>query len=169
MIEWMEAARVDRGDFTQAMEDYCLEELKYKADIYKKTGIITLFHGDVVKSDATISPELQEALKTAAVPLENIPDHKKFGPGSRHLVHNPVDPSLYPLVYGVSRIVTGEKLDLMTGISMSGAGDTVPVPSINEAGPIYYPIHTLEPSALAFSRNFQWLPCEVDVSGETPR
>jgi hypothetical protein len=152
------------------MVDYCLEELKYKANEYKKTGIIRVFHGDVVKSDSVISQDLQEVLKKAVAPLENVPENMKdWHPGSNNIVLDLVHPSLYPLIYGRSRIVAGETLDLRTGISMSGAGEIVPTPRKKEAGVIYTSYDRNEGPTRAFSCKFQWLPCEIDLSGECPR
>lgn len=128
------------ADFSVAMADYCLEELKYKADVFNKTGCVSLYHGDVVKSDVAIPKDLQEALKTAVAPLENIPDHMKdWHPDSNEVVLGLVHPSLYPLIYGPSRIVTSQKLDLHTCLSMSGTEKIVPIPKKEEAGIGYIP------------------------------
>ncbi len=144
------------------MINYCLEELKHKAEVYKKTGCINLFHGDVVKSDVVIPNHLQAALKVAVAPLENFPtfSEKDWHPESDEKVLDIVHPSLFPLVYGTSRIVVDEKkpLDRETGLRMSGAGEIVPVPAKEEQGRAFY--------GAAFSRKFQWLPCDVDISGD---
>ncbi|KAF9449677.1 hypothetical protein P691DRAFT_812021 [Macrolepiota fuliginosa MF-IS2] len=167
--KWRAEVMEQNDDFTVTMFDYCLEELKYKAEIYGETGCINLFHGDVVKSDSAIPKDLQEALKVAVAPLENVPDQAKdWHPGSDGMVLDLVHPSLYPLVYGLSRIVTSEKLDLRTCLSMSGTGEIAPVPTEEEARFEYTRRHSSE-RVLAFSRKFQWLPCDVDISGDTPK
>ncbi|KXN81965.1 hypothetical protein AN958_03373 [Leucoagaricus sp. SymC.cos] len=167
--KWREEIKQQNNDFTDKMVDYCLEELKYKAEVYKKTGVVSLFHGDVVKSDAAIPNDLQAALKAAVVPLENVPDDKKdWHPGSDDMVLDLVHPSLYPLIYGLSRIITREKLDLAAGISSSGTGDIIPVPGQGETGCNYRIDRWDRNITAAFSRRYQWLPCDVDIAEDTP-
>ena len=58
-------------------------------------------HGDVVKSDIVILPELQASLHAAVVPLENLPDHlKNWHPAPDNIVLDLTHPSLFLLVYG---------------------------------------------------------------------
>lgn len=58
----------------------------------------------VVKSDNVIDSELIGALKVACAPLEKV-SNKDWHPGSDKKVLNLVDPSLFPLVYGRSRVM----------------------------------------------------------------
>lgn len=149
------------------MIDYCLEELKYKAELYKETGWISLFHGDVVKSDIAIPKDLKEALKAAVAPLENIPEKvKDWHPESDEMVLDLVHPSLFPLVYGSSHIFTSRKLNLQTCMITPGTGEIVPVPEYrgDDLSEYYSDDYTTP-----FSRRFQWLPCDVDVSSNTPK
>ena len=67
-----------------------------------------MFDGDVVKSDSAIPTSLKEALQVAAVELEDVPDaHQDWHPGSvcRRTVLDLVHPSLFPVVFGVTRIL----------------------------------------------------------------
>lgn len=93
-------------DFTDQMASYCIDELKYKAEIYRDVGFTRIFNGDVIKSDSAIPTELQSSLKSAVAPLEDVPNHKQdWHPGSDEQVLDLVHPSLFPLVYGLSRIL----------------------------------------------------------------
>jgi len=49
-------------DITEKMVDWCIAELRYKATEFKKTGVITVLYGDVVKSDSAVPTSLKEAL-----------------------------------------------------------------------------------------------------------
>ncbi len=157
----------EKLDFTNEMAEYCVEELKYKAELYKSSGLISLFHGDVVKSDNVVPSDLQEALKAAVAPLEDIPEHiKDWHPGSDGKVLDLVHPSLYPLVYGLSRIVTGGVLDVKSGIARCCEGEILPTPTIEPSHSGPYDDWARNES---YSNKFQWLPCDVDISGDTPR
>lgn len=58
----------------------------------------------MIKSDTAVSSELKAALRTAAAPLEDIPDRlKDWRPGSNGKVLDLVHPSLFPLLYGRSK------------------------------------------------------------------
>ncbi len=155
-------------DFTHEMAEYCVEELKYKAELYKSSGCISLFHGDVVKSD-NVPTDLQDMLKAAVAPLEDVPEHRKdWHPGSDGRVLDLVHPSLFPLVYGLSRIVTDSVLDVHSGITKCCEGEILPTPTIEpspERGSDEYDW----PRDESYSDKFQWLPCDVDISGDTPR
>ena len=131
--------------------DYAFEELKCKAKLFKKTGAVTSYDGDVVKSDTAVPESLKLALRKTVVPLENVPDDQKdWHPGSNGLLLDLVHPSLFPLVTGVSRVVIDETLGVDEGIAKAGKGETVPG-----------------------NFDYQWLPCEVkfrpanDGSGNT--
>ncbi|KIJ98223.1 hypothetical protein K443DRAFT_9336 [Laccaria amethystina LaAM-08-1] len=61
---------------------------------------------DVVKSDSAIPPDLQAALKAAVDTLEDVPHGlKDWHPGSDDLVLDLGHPSLFPLVYGRSKVL----------------------------------------------------------------
>lgn len=65
------------------MVDYCIAELRWRTQLFKKHGFVVAFEGDVVKSDSAISPKLKDELKAAVMSLENVPDkYKDWHPGS---------------------------------------------------------------------------------------
>jgi hypothetical protein len=88
-------------DVTQKMVDWVIDELRYKSKIFKKTGAVSIFNRDVVKSDLAIPQGIRESLKVAVRKLENIPEvFKDYHPGSDRKVLDLVHPSLFPLIYG---------------------------------------------------------------------
>ncbi len=160
---------IETTEFTPAMAEYCIGELKYQAELYQTTGAVSIFHGDVVKADNCIPIDLKNALRAAVAVLEDIPQRKKdWHPGSDETVLDLVHPSLYPLTYGLTRILPDGIVDLETCITKSGHGETIPVPPEIETVPTYQGCLRDSPQRL-YSNKFQWLPCDVDISGEASR
>ncbi|GLB36554.1 putative protein of unknown function (DUF4246) [Lyophyllum shimeji] len=159
---------------SEKMVDWCIAELRYKTKTFERIGAINVYDGDVVKSDKAIPESLKEALKIAAARLERVPEKAKdWHPESDEKVLDLVHPSLFPLVYGLSRILPDSRVGLDDCIRMTGQGVTIPVPPENECylhgppqsrGPSYYHYDD-ESFAKPFSSMFQWLPCDVDISG----
>ncbi|TFK62408.1 hypothetical protein BDN72DRAFT_932523 [Pluteus cervinus] len=144
-------------DITEKMVDYCIAELRYKAELLPQYNAISIFHGDVVKSDTIVPESLRLALIDAAKPLEDVPaKYQDWHPRSDGKVLDLVHPSLFPLVYGRSRVLSHGKATLDDCIERCGQGEVVPIP----AEPTYIDTQVHKP----FSCNFQWLPCEVDIS-----
>ncbi|CZR51823.1 uncharacterized protein PAC_01700 [Phialocephala subalpina] len=168
----VEAMATEGRDVSQKMVDWIIEELRYKAGIFKETGTISVYNGDVVKSDVAVPESLKLQLREQVLKLENIPEkYKDWHPGSNGQVLDIVHPSLFPLVYGQSRVVEDELIELKDCIESSGKGKVVPSPKDEElSGPQVrqYIFRNFRPgeSPNPYSRNFQWLPCEVDISNE---
>jgi hypothetical protein len=101
VAKWQAEALSGSGrDITEAMVKWCIEELRFKVPDFLKTGSISVYNGDVVKSDSAIPLELKEELKNAAAPLEQVPEWQKdWHPESDEKVLDLVHPSLFPLVY----------------------------------------------------------------------
>ncbi|KAJ2911614.1 hypothetical protein MD484_g8801, partial [Candolleomyces efflorescens] len=152
------------SEMTEQMFNYCISELHHRAKEFPSSprGAIRVFNGDVCKSDTAVSNETKLALQKAVKVLEDVPESQKdWHPGSDGKVLDLVHPSLFPLVYGVSKIlpVGAPVTTLEDCIKRCGEGNIIPVQD--------------ESSRLsdedAWSDKFQWLPCEVDISGEKPR
>lgn len=140
-----------------------IQELREKAKLYEATGIIPVMDHAIaaVKSDSAISSELQAELKRAAAPLEDVPEHEKdWHPRSDNKVLDLVHPSLWPLVYGRSRILPEETLTLENCFNACGAGIVIPKPSQKDLEVI----NSGQFNGLV-SPHYQWLPCEVDIQG----
>jgi hypothetical protein len=150
---------------TEKMVDWCFAELQFKAKIFQENGgLVSVYNGDVVKSDSAIPPELQAALKAAVDPLEDVPDRlKDWHPGSDDLVLDLVHPSLFPLVYGRSKVLKEGTTNLDDCIERCGEGETLPVRSDDSTlGRVRVEGDILNINL--YSNKFQWLPCEVDIS-----
>ncbi|TFK62410.1 hypothetical protein BDN72DRAFT_827517 [Pluteus cervinus] len=155
-----EALNTPGVDFTERMFDWCIAELQYKAGKLQETGAIVVFNGDVVKSDTIVPEYLRLPLVDAVKPLEDVPaNFQDWHPGSDDKVLDLVHPSLYPLVYGHSRILPYDTTALGDCVSRSGEGETILDPDSNGGSRRYDP----------YSNRFQWLPCEVDLSSGPPR
>ncbi|MCJ1467440.1 hypothetical protein MMC07_006065 [Pseudocyphellaria aurata] len=146
--------RVEISMITDKVVDWCFAELKYKAELLKKIGCVESLDG-IFKSDTVISNDLREALIEAVAPLENVPASvKDWHPWSRNQVLDLVHPSMYPLVYGQSKIVVDRLLDLNECISRCGDGETLGLSNVPIDDNLEFP---------AWSRKFQWLPSEFEV------
>jgi hypothetical protein len=115
-------------DVSQKMVDWVIEELRYKAKIFKEIGAVSVYNRDVVKSDIAISDNVKQS--AAVRPLEEIPEvYKDYHPGSDGKVLDLVHPSLLPPIYGKSRVLDGELIRLDDCVESCGKGVIVPIPS----------------------------------------
>ncbi|KAK2735679.1 hypothetical protein FQN55_002041 [Onygenales sp. PD_40] len=138
--------------FSSKMADFVIDELQYRAERFCQTGWINPYHGDVVHSDSFVSNEVKHALRTAVSALENIPEPQKdWHPRSENLVLDLVHPSLFPLIYGRTRVLRGTLVSLDDCLEQCGEGGVIPVPKASG----YH--------RLSYSTKFQWLPCDVEL------
>ncbi|KAL7622746.1 hypothetical protein AAE478_006424 [Parahypoxylon ruwenzoriense] len=162
IAEWREEASSGQpqnldldGDvfFSSDMFEYCIKELRDKAEKAKKTGIVNIFDAEVgvAKSDTIISPPLADALKAGVRGLEDVPDIlKDWQPGSDKKVLDLLHPSLFPLVHGKTRVLPRGKVPLENCASFIGKGQaTHPW----EQRPLRRP---------AMRREDQWLPSDIE-------
>ena len=121
----------------------------------------------VIMSDNAVSSDLKAALRAAATPLEQIPDKlKDWHPGSDGKVLNLVHPSLFPLVYGRSRILPSGVVGLRDCVNYIGKGEVTTTPDDSQIDVVEGFCHwELMASARFWSKDFQWLPCDVIFVG----
>ncbi|KAG5747133.1 hypothetical protein H9Q70_010189 [Fusarium xylarioides] len=147
------------GDFTTAMADAYIEEMKLKASIYQQANLLPVYDytAAIVKSDHLIPDDLWQALKHGVKVLEDVPAAvKDWHPGSDRKVLNLVHPSMYPLVYGRSRILHERRIGLAEALGNCGQGLIIEKPSDKSIhGELWH----------CTSTSFQWLPCDVSVDG----
>ncbi|EQB45621.1 hypothetical protein CGLO_15478 [Colletotrichum gloeosporioides Cg-14] len=156
-VDWTSVG-LKYAHFDDDMFEWCLEELRQKAKLYEATGIIPVFDysAAVIKSDNALTPEIKEELKKAVAMLEDVPDaHKDWHPGSDEKVLDLVHPSLWPLAYGTTRILSDKRIPLADTMNYCGGGEVIPTPD--------------EDVDLCWSTKFQWLPCEVELDDDKPR
>jgi len=141
---------------TPNMTRYCIAELQHKATIYKTTKCVSVYPGDVVKSDTIIPAELQEQLKAATAVLENIPESRKdWHPGSEGKV-------LDLVVYGYSKILPNDVIGLEDCLRRAGEGVVIPIPEMQQQEIPWRTWERRSPyETKAFSTKFQWLPCDI--------
>lgn len=162
-----EAMSAKPRDVSQKMADWVIEELRHRAESFKDSSAFQVYKGDVVKSDAAIPPELKADLQAACRALEDVPEtHKDYHPGSDGKVVDLVHPSLFPLIYGRSRVLDNVLIGLDDCVEACGTGSIIPVRPNDEMALVYAgPSGTTPP----YGKHFQWLPCEVDISGDGAR
>jgi Protein of unknown function (DUF4246) len=164
--------RNDEGiDITDNMFNWCIAELRHKSKSFQQTGAISVFDGDVVKSDTAIPSALKDALNNAVAALENVLDmHRDWHPGSNEQVLDLVHPSLFPVVYGRTRVLPDSLVGLDDCITSCGKGLTLDVPPEEECALwVQRKFENKSPYTdyllkNPFSQKFQWLPCEVSFS-----
>jgi hypothetical protein len=157
-----EVLAMENRDISEAMVDFVIEELRYKANIFRLTGAVTVYNGDVVKSDSKVPNSLKEALRTAVRPLEDIREKDvDYHPGSDGKVIDLVHPSLFPLMYDRSRILRDKTIGIEDCFQSMGLGEV-----LRKDFSLYnHPGGGLPRLARRpYSNDFQWLPCEVDIS-----
>lgn len=152
--KWMAEVMSQAEDFSELMWHYCVAELRDKAKSLEETGIVAPIDVDaqVVYSDTIISEQLRQDLNQAVASLENVPaKDKDWHPRTRERVLDLVHPSLFPLIYGRSRVLKEGVVGLEDCTSYCGQGEVILRPENNPR---------------LYSEQFQWLPCDVEFGGE---
>jgi hypothetical protein len=118
----------------------------------------------VVKGDSIISSELQRSLRDSVKPLEDVPENQKdWHPGSDNKVLDLVHPSLFPLVYGLSRVLPYGTVPLDGCVTYSGKGEIIGN-NEDEAKLISKAQSWGNNSNLPAWGNYQWLPSDIFFS-----
>ncbi|KAI1351910.1 hypothetical protein F5Y01DRAFT_324779 [Xylaria sp. FL0043] len=139
---------------TEKMFDYCIRELRDKVQGYQNAGLLSILDAEVevVKSDSVIPSSLLDLLKAGVQPLEDVPDHQKdWHPRSDGKVLDLLHPSLFPMVYGTSRVLPYGKVPLRGCAKLSGNGETY---DMLKGTPWY----SLRPALIDST---QWLPSDM--------
>lgn len=150
------------------------------AELHKRCGFVPALAATatVYKADNIIPTTIKEELEAAVSVLEDVPESAKdWHPGSDEKVLDLVHPSLFPLVYGFSKVLRpGYGNVLGTGnwegkdgiVSLDdcekwiGNGEVMPVPE-TEATHVesWWGRKIASHGQKLYSAKFQWLPCEV--------
>ncbi|KAF2711822.1 hypothetical protein K504DRAFT_465561 [Pleomassaria siparia CBS 279.74] len=120
----------EKGDWwlSEKMFDVCVQELQEKAKAFAETGFVSVLdvEATIVKSDTIVPEELREMLKETVRPLEHVSDQlKDWHPYTGNQVLDLVHPSLFPIVYGLSRALPTGTIPLEDCLSYSGQGETI--------------------------------------------
>lgn len=135
-----------------------IEELRYKATLYEERSLIPVLDYCIaaLKSDKILTDDLVNDLKAAVEPLENVPEEMKdWHPGSNKQVLDLVHPSLWPLVYGKTRILPHDRVGVHNALDLCGSGIVIPERLDLELSDVDN-----------YSTRFQWLPSDVSISPE---
>lgn len=156
------------GELTKAAWSRMKDELAWLVD--QKSDLIEPAAVDNVwQADGLIPAELLCDLQTGVSFLENVPhEQKDWHPGSSGQVLDLVHPSLFPLVYGKTRKLSGRQA-VSPSLKFMGGGEVIHVQFKKEperpAKPEWgIPASLTEDYAL--SQKFQWLPSEFQVDEE---
>ncbi|KAL7939878.1 hypothetical protein V8C35DRAFT_287955 [Trichoderma chlorosporum] len=178
VAEWRQEAFAATPLMSEKARDWCVAELRDKADEYKQEQYIRVLDTGscICKSDILVPTELSVHLKSE---LES-----SFQAQSTHdQISSIVDPFLHPLVYGRSPVLQdGGEVSLE---DVFGSYDKAKTAPTHEDKRLNSPAvqarierRRTDPWRTAFkdvrdvkayywSFNFQWLPCEVEFVGNT--
>ncbi|KAI1658101.1 hypothetical protein F4813DRAFT_380457 [Daldinia decipiens] len=167
VAKWKEEAKMAShqnfdGDvyLSDKMFENCIKELRDKAKQVKKTGIVNVLDAElaVAKSDTIVPSSLVDDLRLGIKSLEDVPDKDKdWHPGSGEQVLDLLHPSLFPLVYGTTRVLPYGKVPLEDCASIIGEGETTRLVGKKAAN---------EPSLWGST---QWLPSDIAWTKTGPR
>ncbi|KAF7887328.1 hypothetical protein EAF00_009622 [Botryotinia globosa] len=175
---WHEIAMKDKLISEKAWE-WCLAELRDKASLFRTTNrVLALDAGACVSnSDTLVYKALMRELNMTIEELRAQFDKNDVQNSRRDKqVVNLVDPSLFPLVYGKTKVLLeGGKVGLNDFSKSYGRSITTEIPQVhpkgsNVAGAVYglkregFPFYKDE-DFYRWSTDYQWLPCEVEFDG----
>ncbi|PPR03722.1 hypothetical protein CVT24_007370, partial [Panaeolus cyanescens] len=173
--KWKEEVSAANNDFTEKMFGYCIQELRHNASLIPEPPAlpppIIVYDANVVKSDFAVSDSIKKELQDAMQQFEdNIPVHlRDWHPYSDEQVLDLVHPSLFPLVYGTTRILIHGTTTLDDCIQRCGEGSiSFEYPRLQNAKRATSE-NAHKESGPTGNTTFQWLPCEVDISGDEAR
>ena len=155
-------------EMTPRMFDYAIAELCERARTFYKhpKGAVKVFECAVYKSDFAAAEKVK-AVQAAVKALEDVPQHlKDWLPGSDETARFVVNPYLFPVVFGKTRIlpVGSQPTTLEDAIARTNEGEVLKVPKDKKL-PYCTPPNDLDGEAIQlYSTKFQWLPFEVDIS-----
>ncbi|THX45737.1 hypothetical protein D6D06_10374 [Aureobasidium pullulans] len=155
---------------------WCLSELQDKARIFQSSGRILVYNTGVAicKSDVAVDEETRTLIKDGLSVLESssLSDAATLDPSpdSPRQIHRLIDPLLYPLIYGKSRVLAKGEIvplnDMFRHISKCNIAPKIPVVGNHLLlGPAWYGCSKWKmhrERGPSWSTNFQRLPCEID-------
>ena len=153
------------------MWEWCVMELRDKAKLFKEIGFVRVLDSGscACKSDLLISSTLCKDLQDASTQLWKSGRKER---GTPQLV-DLVDPSMYPLVYGKTRILKDGKRagfadcvescsDSLTIVSPSHVDDQLKAQRFEPVPDVIFSTHARDhPSK--WSLRYQWLPCDISL------
>lgn len=156
--------------------EWCLSELQDKARSFQSTGRILVYNTGVVisKSDLVVDEETGTDIKDELSTLTSL---SSYGTAANDLLFDPaqqthrlVDPLMYPLIYGKSRVLaeggTVPLNDMFKHINKCDIAPSIPITGNYLLHRTTYSIssgwETQRQRGSSWSTNFQRLPCEIE-------
>jgi len=145
-----------------------IEELRVKAKHFEETGIIPTLDAcaSVAKSDTLVSSELHESLRSAFKRLkDDQAANPDWHPNTNEMVQDLVHPSMYPLVYGRSRVLKDEVVGVEDAVEKwAGKGDVIDKDTWEhdpQRNRLNYGVGSGAVPPNFWSATYQWLPSNV--------
>ncbi|MBE3042806.1 DUF4246 family protein, partial [Candidatus Bathyarchaeota archaeon] len=145
-----------------------MEELRDKADIFKETGLVHVLDENVtiVKSDEAVPEALRKSLCEGVKVLENS-RLKDWHPQSDGLVLDLVHPSLFPVAFGLTKVMKDDEVPLDGCLEYIGNGVTTVRGRFVKA-----PEGRRDPGRKTKYHDFgsfQWLPTDFELTESGPK
>ena len=152
------------------MAQWIIDELRFKALVYKHRKTVSLYSGDICKSDTIVPPDDCLRLRDACAELRIAPLHQvESVPISRGKHTNLVPIALNPLVYGRSRILNDRTIDLNEAIHSIGLGDVIHRPQgqgETRADMAWKVASSQDTRVKPYSTKYQLLPCDMNLGAD---
>lgn len=149
------------------MAKWIIDELRYKAMVYRLQKSVTLRNGDISKSDSAVPPALIERVRRATADLEPGPLHRvEIIPRTNGHERSLIPLGLNPLVYGKSRILPDRLLSIDDALSSIGAGEILDLPQetgITREDMVWKVASRADLKVKPYSTNFQLLPSDLQL------
>ncbi|KAE8376071.1 hypothetical protein BDV26DRAFT_282977 [Aspergillus bertholletiae] len=168
VAKWKAEAMIDPIISLKAW-DWCLAELCDKATRFKETGQILVLNSSsgACKSDTVIpwsvASKIQHFVSNF---LDESEGRKDWEPRSNKQIWNLIDPSIFPLIYGQTRVLAnGGCVPLEQTLETYGQGEVAPRHDQDREYMEDVTGNCRMAEKMLFSHRFQWLPCEVEFCG----
>ncbi|KAJ5887575.1 hypothetical protein N7495_007616 [Penicillium taxi] len=163
---WKARAVAGENEITENGANWIIEELTFKAIIYEMFESVTLYSGDVTKSDTNVPSSLVLQLRDASRMIEfHDTDLQFYNPDAKKQ-RDLLDMALYPLIYGKSRILPDKIIGLKDAIQYAGKGDIIPIPkesTITREDMAWRVASRADIEINPYSRDFQILPSDFEL------
>ncbi|KAH7324422.1 hypothetical protein B0I35DRAFT_467262 [Stachybotrys elegans] len=167
-IGWVYPQRL-RTVLDRSCLEYCIKELRAKAEFFKVTGLILTLDASasIVKSDTLVDETLKQQLRQAFAKIQaDQTANPDWHPGSDGKVLDLVHPSLYPLIYGKSPVFQDEVVGVDDAVdNWAGKGETISAQTPQTHQSLmdrFMHVGTQMPQNL-WSNSYQWLPSNVQL------
>ncbi|KAJ2891155.1 hypothetical protein GGI21_005936, partial [Coemansia aciculifera] len=163
------SVEAEAHELTDAEFHYVLDELQYYSSLHILGSSVRLSAADGVWfSDSLIDVQTTNALKDYAAVLASVPSRQKdWHPKDHSCVLNLIDPSLFPLIYGRSKLCLQTTTSPQVALSPTVCGEFPG--SLNRwseiLGELGYYVPKCEDNhwLVLSSKGFSWLPTEFRV------